>query len=179
MSIWATLLNENDELVTDWTSDAVFSFCHEALISYCHRAEWSRDDRDFYAGLLEWFTPIANRMTEPLCLLNQAAIPRWEYSEEEYERYIYDISVMMPGEPTLSYPEFIQKCQAAQLDDPYIEVKTMLKVVEDLLRVLQDIKPPDTWWYSEVDSVTGFEELFEILKIAEANGVNKVRFGYG
>lgn len=175
MSIWAVLLDENSETVDEWFSKAVRAFC-DALEIYCMRAELSEDERDDYYGLLRWFTEIAAQMSEPLCILSQAATFPWKYSEDEYDIYLSDMSFMMPQ--VLSYPEFVQECRNRQDENPYVETKTMLKVVNDLLRVLHEQKPLEEWWYVEEDSIPDFKSLSQILKEAQANNVTKVRIGY-
>ena len=175
MSIWAVLLDENDEEVGEWFSQAVFSFCAEALLVYCDRGDFSRQEREQSVEILEWFPPISQAMNEPLCLLSRAFVPPWRYVEEDYENYLAEMRSWR-GTTPMSPSEFAAMC--ATPPDPYLEAERMARIVQDLLRVLKERRPSETWWYNEEYSWSAFEELLEALHQAQDDGIWNVRFGF-
>ena len=62
--------------------------------------------------------------------------------------------------------------------DPYLKPEQMARIVRDLLRVLQDLRLTETYWYHEEHTRSGFEALLEALKVAQKRGVRKIRFGH-
>jgi hypothetical protein len=128
--------------------------------------------------LVDWFSAIDVKMTEDLCLLTRAIWGFWYYAEDEYERYIQDSKAspyMNPPDGRIkSREEFIAICKRA--DAAWTSTDQLLTVVNDFVRVLEELHPPDMWPYTEEDTLPDLQTLSRALALALKEGYEKVRF---
>jgi hypothetical protein len=167
-----------------FASKAIATFCTTALWIYCdflsqHKVSdiLKPNDRE----LVEWFATINSRMTADLCLLTQVLSGFWNYSEADYARYVNETMAYLGGlqHPEdsaiklLSEEEFLDTC--ARDAPTWIDTARLLRTVDDLLRVFDEVHPPKMWWYNEENTLADFRALSKTLVLAAEKGYAKVR----
>lgn len=164
-------------------SKPIAAFCTGALAEYCDfRSQLISDpiiahDQD----LIDWFTAIDSRMTTNLCLLEDVLWGYWDYDDTEYARYVADMNAYLTSmenpehskTTVLSEEEFLETC--ARDRQTWIEPIRLQEVVDDLVRVIREVNPPETWWYYDQITVEHFLALGKTLALAVKQGITKVR----
>lgn len=175
MGIHAELVDENGAYTGEWSSKAVFTFFALSLGIYCRRGEYSAAERDQSAEELEWFEPVRQAMREPLCLLHQATIEPWEYTIDEYSRYLSEQAAQGSTRP-LTAAQFAARCSDPV--DPFLAPARMARIVRELVHVLKTQRPRETYLYDEEWTLFGLEKLIDALEEAEQQSIPRVRIGY-
>lgn len=204
MGIDAKFEIEKEKFVTladgRWYSKAIASFILEPLMNYCKLKGASNPLKDLEKEIDEWFSSITSRMGEDLCLLEKIMYNYWDYSEDEYERYFNEMKWAFemdknPGIPDwladrpdiddavqaaknrgyiiLSEEEFLNTCR--EIEQKWVDINLVQKTIADLLRVIDEIHPPETWWYNEKDTLSDFRLFSQALSQASEMGYQKVR----
>src|SRR6185369_6478377 len=84
------------------SSKAIATLILEPLSSYCFKDEEQPDEIDI------WFSELTSRMTENICLIVQAEYDgNWNYSENEYERYLNDKKIEFEQAKNFVLPDWI------------------------------------------------------------------------
>lgn len=171
MSITAEVEVEGGELLplTSYGtgSKAIATFI-EALSTYC-------DDEnvdDSPTEVVEWFSTIEARMTENLCTIQYSTYGFWDYSLEEYERFVDD----MKENGVLDIPskeEFVQTYQ--EIEQKWIDIILLHKSLDNLIRIIEELKPEQVWWYDEENTLSALKFFSKTLAIAIDRGFKRVR----
>ena len=176
MSIEAYLEVENGKHLTlsdDFVGSTAIATFVEYISVYCEHEpaflELNPSQREDY----NWFSKLASSMTEDLCILNNVFYGFWEYKETEYERYVLEIEKYDPSSVAMSAEEFVSKCR--EFDSKWISVENLKAVVDDLISVLETIKPPEMWFYTRKDTLTEFQSLSNALLRVLERGYRRVR----
>ena|SRR5258706_10493544 len=145
------------------------------LLTYCdlkNRKDVSlSQDRE----ILQWFSVIADRMNQDVCLLS--TILYWgemKYTVDEYERYQSEW-----GKSSMSLmtkAEFVTFCR--ELDAKWTDLQLLHRTVNDFIRTLEIINPPDTFWYEREVSLGSLYDLSRTLIVALAQGHTRARFAF-
>jgi len=154
-------------------SKAIASLFTAPLLNYCYyRAGGSTaNQEEWFEEIAEWFDNVTSGMRENLCLIGQA-IHGWEYSADDYERYLSDSANDAPS-LRLSKKHFLQECQA--VEEKWTDTDALKRVIDDLIRVIDEIRPRETWWYDESNTLTDLRLLSQTLNAAMQMGYRQVR----
>ncbi len=187
-------------------SKAFATFILEPLTTYCDLLIEDHPLRESDEEIYVWFTAITSRMTEDLCLLRNITYGFWEYSIDEYDRYFKDKKEIYEREKIMGFPrwiadrlsaeeyakaeqesknrkfeimseeEFVKMCSG--IEQKWADIDIVRRTIDDLIRVLDEIHPLETWWYNEEDSLTTFRFISHALSKAIKNDYRKVRIYY-
>ena len=171
MGVEAIIETENGEWVGHG-SKAVANLL-EGLARYCdlrNREDVSHsDDRE----ILHWFSVVADKMSQDVCRLS--AIIYWgemNYTVDEYERY--QVETGNSSGPVMTKAEFATYC--LDLDAKWTDLHLLHRTVNDLIRTLETLNPPDTFWYEREASLDSLHDLSRTLIVALADGHTRARF---
>lgn len=73
----------------------------------------------------------------------------------------------------MSEEEFVETCR--EIEQKWAEIDLVQKTIDDMLRVVDEIHPPETWWYNEEHSLRDFRLFSQALSHASETGYRKVR----
>lgn len=164
-------------------SKSIASFCTAALTLYCASRANSMPNVMLAAhqDLVEWFSVIAAHMTTDVCLLSTAVSGFWDYSANEYARYVEDTRAYLKGEQhledsaikLLSQDEFMQAC--VEDEQAWTDTILLSQTVNDLIHVFDEIHPPEAGWYAPEITPVHFRALAKTLALAAEKGDAQVR----
>lgn len=155
-------------------SKALATLFLEPLLNYCfHRAaDITTHQEEWLEEVVQWFANLTASMREDLCLIGHAIYGGWEYSADDYEQYVSDSAYEDPSH-LLSRERFLQECQATE--QKWTDTDALGRVADDLIRVIDEIHPRETWWYNEEDTLPDLRLLSQTLKAALKMGYEQVR----
>ncbi len=154
-------------------SKAIATLFTGPLLNYCyHRAVGdTANQEEWFEEIVEWFDNLTSGMQENLCLIGQA-IHGWEYSADDYEQYLSDSANDDPSS-RLSKERFLQECQT--VEQKWTDTDALKRVIDDLIRVIDEMRPRETWWYDEENTLTDLRLLSQTLNAAFQMGYRQVR----
>lgn len=177
MSVEATIETEYGERLLVWRANGfpggqgVESFLN-VLINYCFEDE--DDIRSLEVD--DWFAKLEAVSEQSICELTKPLrtgfyYDSWEYTEDEYERFLAQARDM-----PLSEAEF--KHMVQHVASTWVPADKMLNTVATLLDLLTVTGLEATWWYDPQGTLDDFRSLKEAVEIANRAAKCRIRIKF-
>lgn len=177
MSILVYLEVESDVLFpvdNPWGSKVASGFLEFAwgYCDYLRRGSPSDNAAEMWETV-DWFRPVAAAMKTNLCVLGHAWYGSWPYRRDQFDLYVAEFKVDDLPNPYLTQEHFLKLCQ--EIERKWTDIRTLRRTVDALVDALEQVQPPETWWYFEPDTPEALAELSDVLSAALEAGYTRVR----
>lgn len=177
MSVAAMIETDHGECFRLWHEDGLMggqgieSFLN-VLINYCFEDEDDARSQE----VDDWFAQLESVSGQSICELTKPLrtgfyYGSWEYTEDEYERFLTQARDM-----PLSEAEFKQMLR--HVDSTWVPADKVLDMVTTLIDLLMGTDLEATWWYDPQETLDDFRALKQAVEIANRAPECKMRIQF-
>ena len=168
MSFYAFVeLKNGDKVIVLKPDGHIFGKQYTSIISQyqLYYVEIETDDK-----AIQWFKKLEKLTEGHIKIIDNATyIGDWEYSMDDYEKYIRDWGE--DGDVT----EEKFKEMLTEINNKWTPVEELIVSVEKMVQALPSLYTEEFFWFSPEDALPGFQGLLNTLRRLHEEGNKKVR----